>query len=373
MQLTIPAPLLRRPLEACAEIADKSGKRPVYAATRIDVEDGAIVCSATNSRESVVLRESGEIDAMSNGSVFLPSENLLRIVKAAKKESLTITWPESKPQAKLNYGSTWMKLPVEPPKNLPPIIGFNENLPSFRMPAAALTSLFQRAVVSIQTDFTNRALHGVCLRTQDDTVFMAATDGRRFSLVSMPVEGLDGVNVDILVPPPSMSRLRRLYDESDDAHIEIQASSARVCMRGPKGELSWRLIDGRFPDYEGHIPLVSAREMTLDRRALIDLLEQHAVIKTAGGMKHKLTFDDGRVRMDSSAGIDGAVSVSAEVPWEWEEIVVYLDPALVVDGLKVMRSKEVVMGIDSAQLPVLFKEVGTEHDYRYMVVPMSER
>ena len=80
MKLIAPADALRPAIEACSEIADKTGKRPVYAATRIDCDGATVKFSATNGNESLQLLVTKLIDPTSEGSVFLPSLNLMRII-----------------------------------------------------------------------------------------------------------------------------------------------------------------------------------------------------------------------------------------------------------------------------------------------------
>lgn len=358
-------------MEACAAIADKTGKRPVYAAVRIDIEGGVATFAATNGQQSIRVQLAQGIEPGSEGSVFLPSQNLLRMVKDAKKETFTVEWDGKKSMATIRYGENRLRLPIEPPENLPPIQTLNPKRPVVKLQASALTGLFRRTICAVQTDFTNRSLHGVCLRTKGDQIVMAATDGMRFSLIKNKIENPKDAKLDTLVPPPSLKHIDTLYHHADD-WMEIQATHSLFLVKGPAGEMSWRTIVGDFPDYEGHIPLTNMREMVVNRKALIEVCERHGVIQTVASMKHKLTLTKDRATFFSQAGVDGEVAATMKFPWEWEDMVVHLNPQLVVDGLSSMDAEEVLVGIDNPVSPLSFKEQGG-FDFRYMVVPMSER
>ncbi len=371
MKLIATADALRPALESCAELADKTGKRPVYASTRLDADGSSVLISATNGSESVVLRVSEGIDPTSSGSVFLPSINLLRIVKDADKGPIEITWHEKETGAYLTYGSTRMRLPTEPPDNLPTIARFNDKKPFVRIESSALTALFKRTTLAVQTDFTHRALHGVCVRTLGPQATLASTDGRRFALLKRTIENPNMAAIDLLVPPPGAKRLARLAKTGEQ--IDLQETRGKLMIRGPGGELTFRTIAGDFPDYEGHIPLTSARTMSVNRKALIATLSRHEVIQGTTAAKHKLLFTNGNMEMKSSCGVDGEVSVRLAVPWTWGSFTIYLDPRLVIDGLSAMESEEITVGIDDEVSPVVLREQTAAHDYRYMVVPMSQR
>ena len=359
-------------MEACASIADKSGKRPVYAATRIDIEDGVATFSATNGNESIRVQLAAGLDPGSEGSVFLPSENLLRAIKDAKKCEFAIKWNGKTQRATIDYAGARLRLPTEPPGNLPPIHGFSESRPSIKLQASALTGLFKRTVCAVQTDFTNRSLHGVCMRVKGTKLVMAATDGKKFSLVSYEIENPREAALDVLVPPPNPKQVATLFSLPEE-WMEVQSTVSKFTLRGPLGDMSWRTIAGTFPDYEGHIPLTSARELTVDRLALIEVLERHTVIQTSGGMKHKVTFREGEMEVHSESSVDGGLTATLGVPWTWEDMVIFLDPILACEGLKAMSSKDVLVGIDSPDQPLSFKEPDGDFNFRYMVVPMSER
>jgi len=372
MKLIAPADALRPAIEACAEIADKTGKRPVYAATRIDCDGSAVKFSAMNGTESLQLNVSDRIDPTSVGSVFLPSANLARIVKDAKKDTICLQWNGKSLHATLDYGTSRLKLPVEPPENLPPIVSFNPAKPFFTLTASALTSLFKRTTIAVQTDFTNRSLHGVCIRTDGATLKMASTDGRRFALVTATVENPDDAAFDTLAPPPGPKLLARVAGAGED-EVKVQATPSLLIVNGPSGQMSWRLISGKFPDYEGHVPLTAPFTMTLNRKDLLETLERHQLIKSVSSIKHRLTFTAGNLEMFSSAGVDGETTVNLELPWVWDDFVIHLDPGLVTAGLAAMSSEEITFGVDTPKTPVVFREIGKPFDCLYMVVPMSEQ
>ena len=101
MKLVMQGDRLRPLLENAAALAPGTGKRPSLECTRLSVEaDGSVVVAASNTKESIRLKSTAH--KWQEGSVFLPSENLLRLVKAAKSELVTISWNGTQPNFTVN-------------------------------------------------------------------------------------------------------------------------------------------------------------------------------------------------------------------------------------------------------------------------------
>lgn len=370
MKLKVQAPDIKTILDATASVAPGTAKRPQLECTRIDVAQGRVTFASTNLDETVWLTFDGEFEG-DPGQVYLPSANLLRVVKEAKKGEVLITWNGKSQKASIRMGGTTIKLPVEPPEHLPPILRFDEEKPFVSLPGSALTGLFTRTRFSIMTDFASRALGGVNLKLTPDQIEAAASDGKRISIVKVPCANQAALKVSAILPPISTANVKWLIHEPSDT-VDLQLTENRFLLRGPRGELTQGLICGQFPDYEGHVERHHPKSMEVERKPLIEFFDRAKIIKVVSEIKYKFALRAGEIHMSATAGVDGAVEAVLAVPWTWDDMDIPFDPSLLVDALKAMSSTHVILGFDTPASTILLTEINEDYDNHFAASPRFE-
>lgn len=366
MKFTVSAEVLRPLVEAAAELAPGSGKIPQLEACRLDVGDpDHLVVSASNMVESIRLNHE-PVRSPTPGSTFVPSVNLLRAIKAAKKEDVTISWDGKALHAVVQWGKTKVKLPTEPPANQRAFKRFDPKVKATTVPGAALAALIKRTAFAVQTDFASRTLGGVSIKVRTDKLELAATDGRRVAVARMPITGSN--DADIVVTPTSSKSIIRLV-EDEDGTVDLQTTGNVLILRGARGEASRRLLSGKFPDYEQHIPWTASKETKIDRKALIELIRNANLLKVTGGIETYFTFADNELKILAQASIEGTTAASMPIDWPWPEIKVNLDHTFVDQALKAMESEHVIVGLESAEAPVFVREISDAHEAINVIMP----
>jgi DNA polymerase III sliding clamp (beta) subunit (PCNA family) len=367
MKLIAPAGDLRPFIEACADIAPKKNKRPVLEATLITADATGVTFNATNLHDTVWLRTE-KIVPMKVGQVLLPSANLLRVIKEAGKEDISISWNGESLKATLAWGKSRIQLPVELPTSFPVIDRFDEKQGFIKLTASALTGHLKRTSFATQVAFTARALHGINVVVKGIAIAFAATDGMRFALVEAECENPDAIALDAIIPPVKLKQLRRLHEVGENK-LDVQATSSWLRIRGPNGELAWRLIAGVFPKWEGYVPRKVPKEMSVNRKALHGVVSAHKVVKSSLSKDYRIDLTDGNFKLTARAGIDGDMESELGCPWTHGDFAISLDPEFLEQGLNVMALDEIVFGVGSVRDPVLMREHTPDFTYIYSVVP----
>jgi DNA polymerase III sliding clamp (beta) subunit (PCNA family) len=367
MRLTATATKLKPFIDASAKLAPQTGKRPQLECTRIDVRGDRAVFSATNLIETVRLIYSDEMTG-EDGSVYLPSVNLQRVIREAKREEVTIEWNGKAQKATATFGAVRVALPVEPPDNLPVIPGFSDKDPFVTLLASAMAGTLARTTFAVQANFMARALAGVSLKIRRGQLEAAATDGTAIAIVRVDVVNPTMLVTDALLPPISHEAIARIAADKK-ANVDLQLTGGTLHLRGPGGELTWRLRTGQFPDYDGHVPERLAKAVEIPRRDLLSLLDKAHLLKVVTLPDYTFTVRRGELELLASAGIDGSVRAALEIEWPWPSLEISLDPGLLEVAVKAMDADMVSVGFESPEQPVLLREVTTLFDNRYAVSP----
>ena len=146
-----------------------------------------------------------------------------------------------------------------PPSEFPPGPDLSAAEPPVMMPAATLTAI-RRVAPCASSDETRYVLNGVFI-TRHLAGAVVATDGRRLAMQAAAVATADAILPKNLVSllddaacqSAAMWQRRPAYrppvDEPDGIHLEDIAS-----MKFPRATLTFRIIDGNYPNYRQVIP-----------------------------------------------------------------------------------------------------------------------
>jgi len=133
---------------------------------------------------------------------------------------------------------------------------------SWRVSARVLRLGIAQAAFAAATDETRPVLSGVLLTLEGDQLTLAAADGFRLAVRSVPLMDPVTEKLSLLVPSRTLIELARVLDDTDDA-VEIAATpnQNQILFRTPAGLgqtpnllVVSRLIEGQFPDYQRIIP-----------------------------------------------------------------------------------------------------------------------
>src|SRR5581483_12374793 len=140
---------------------------------------------------------------------------------------------------------------------------------------AAFAAALKQVVRAASKDDLRPILTGVLLAAHGNGLRLVATDSYRLAVrdlrgVSMLEEGQR-----VLVAAKRLSEVQRL---AGDGEIEVVLHDRDVVFRTSRAEVTARLIEGDFPNYEQLIPSGYPNRLTVDRDALTSAVERVSLI-----------------------------------------------------------------------------------------------
>ncbi len=134
---------------------------------------------------------------------------------------------------------------------------------SFTMPASILKESIGQVVFAAAPDDTRPVLAGVLVKLSAGTLTFAAADGFRLAVRTLDLpEGAP--ELLMIVPAKTLTEVARLLPDTDDeVQISTTPNGNQVYFAFGKTEITSRLIEGQFPDYQRIIPPSSKTNVTL--------------------------------------------------------------------------------------------------------------
>ncbi len=246
---------LLRALAHVQSVVEKRTTIPILANVMIAVRDSKLTLTATDMEIAIV--EDVTATASRNGACTAPAATLYEIVrKLPEGAEVELDCPGGDAQLGLRAGRYATSLVVLPTDDFPSMTA--GTLPhKFALPAHTLRALIDRTRFAISTEETRYYLNGIYIHaTESDGVKVlraVATDGHRLARVEEPLPTGAGAMPGVIVPRKTVAELRKLLDEVTE-DVEIALSDTRIQFKVGAIQLTSKLIDGTFPEYERVIP-----------------------------------------------------------------------------------------------------------------------
>lgn len=340
-------------------IAPTKHVKDVIQYAKATVRDGELYLMATDLEITIEIPV-GAVTAEQAGECLI-GPRLLKICREVMTDDVSVHVDEGK--AYVTAGVNEWTLVIPDPDEFPEPKDVTET------PVRIQTKDFQKAaartVFATCSEWTRYALGGVQLSQIGSIVTLAATDSRRLSVHSVPVEGDGVIPKDVVVPVKLFKALDQLRGE--EAEISVSGSSMQVTCDGDK---IWsRLVEGRFPNYQDVLPKTSNSEFSTVSSALSSSLRQSTIVTNAEsrGVDMSLDSEQGSITLTSSGQDVGSSSVSLPVQGTGA-FKLSLDPTYVLKFLRTLDNADSVeVFVIDATSPVKFTADGTT----YIVMPLS--
>jgi DNA polymerase-3 subunit beta len=187
---------------------------------------------------------------------------------------------------------------------------------AFSLPATALRALIDRTKFAMSTEETRYYLNGIYVHEADNdgvkVLRAVATDGHRLARFEMPLpdgaEGMPGV----IIPRKAVGELRKLVEEAADT-IEISLSESKVRFAFDHIELTSKLIDGTFPNYQQVIPTGNDKIVEVDPKLFSRAIDRVSTISDGKSRALKITLHGKTMTLSANSPDAGSATEDLEI------------------------------------------------------------
>ena len=345
---------------------------PITQSVLLVAEESRLKLSATNLEIALSCWVGAKVEE--DGAMVVPARLLSEFVSGLPNDKLDLTTTGQRNQMELKCARIEARIAGQNPEDFPPIPEVGEGS-TWKIDPEVLRKALSRVVFAAATDESRPVLTGVYTEIEGDTMTLAAADGFRLAVHTLPVSPPAAEKVSVIVPSRAYNELNRLLaDQEDPVEVTISAAGTQLMFHLKNADMMSQLIQGTFPNYQQLIP------KSYVTRSVVDVAEFLRATRLA-----TVFARDGsgivRLQMNSNGAEPGRIVVSArseEIGDNVDEIdaAVEGDPAKVAfnsrylaDVLAELGSGQVALETTSPSSPGVFHPVGSD-DYTHVVMPM---
>jgi DNA polymerase-3 subunit beta len=351
-------------------VVERRNTIPILSNVLIQAAKGRLTLTATDLDIEIV--ESLPSDVLRNGAATAPAHMLYDIVRkmpeGAQVQAELIAGDSGR--LAVSSGHIRFELACLPQEDFPQVSA--GALPHrFRLSADDLIALIEKTRFAISTEETRFYLNGIYLHATKEktpTLRAVATDGHRLARFELDLpDGAAGIP-GVIVPRKTVAELRRLLEDAEGA-IEIGLSDTKVQFTFNGVELTSKLIDGSFPDYQRVIPTGNDKVLMLDAKEFSQAVDRVSTISADKTRAVKLNVDRDRLTLSVVNPESGTATEDLGANYTAEGLEIGFNARYLLDITNQIVGKEVRFLLADAGSPTLIED---KDDARtlYVLMPM---
>ena len=257
-----------------------------------------------------------------------------------------------------------------------PLIFVPEEDNRINIPPDQLRLMIDQVAFAAATDETRPVLTGVLAELSVDKLTLAAADGYRLSVRSIPLEQGPERPMSVVIPARALQELRRISGEEEQpVQMLIAPNRNQVFFHLNDIDLVSQLVEGAFPDYRQIIPTSSNTKTTVNtvdfqkavRMAFIFARDASNVVRVqvvpngSGG--------PGRLIVSATSSEHGDNVSELDVTVQGGPIEIAFNARYLLDVLSVIDTAQVTLETRDPASPGVLRLVGN-NDFVHIIMPM---
>ena len=363
--LQIERDALLKPLQAVTGIVEKRHTLPILSNVLVECRQGELQLVATDLEIQVCTRcEAGAGAAEQSLTV---SARKLQDILRSLPEGSEVTLDAQNNRLQVRAGRSRFNLQTLPAADFPLLGDAGAPLAKVSLPQKDLRELLLLVQFSMAQQDIRYYLNGMLLVLDGGEIRVVATDGHRLSYASGGVAQQEQKH-EVILPRKAVLELARLMSDSGDP-VQVELYASQVKFRFGAIELTTKIIDGKFPDYNRVIPTSYQKRVALNRILLLQALQRAAILSNEKfrGVRWMLTGNSLRISCTNNEQEEAQEEL--EIDYSGEPLDVGFNITYLLDVLNNVESEQIDCAFGDANSSMLVT-LPDRSEYRYVVMPM---
>ncbi len=310
------------------------------------------------------------------GEITIPARLLTEFVSSLPAEPVDLSLPDGSKAVELKCARFEARISGVDAADFPPIPKVDDGITT-RVDVEALRQGISHVVFAVASEESRPVLTGVDARFEGDVLTLAAADGFRLAVYTLPLASSVTEATEVIIPGRTLAELNRLLaEEENPVAVTVNPNRSQILFRLKNTEIVSQLVQGQFPQYNQLIPQSHTTKAVVEISDLLRATRTAAIFARDGS---------GIVRLVATPGAGdlapGKITVSArseelgddvgelDATVEGEEAKIAFNGKYLVDVLSVLREQQVMLETTNPSSPGVIRPVGADN-YTHVVMPM---
>lgn len=366
---------LQRALSRVSRAVATRTALPVLSNVLLSTDNGRLRVAATNLEIGVTTWIDADIE--SEGRITIDARLLNEFVNTLPPGAVSLTTDDVRLSLTVQSGRDKASINGIDAEDFPVIPSVSTDGFYVDVDAQLLRDSITLVEFSAATDESRPVLAGVLTRFEGARMTLASADGFRMALVEQTLQNPVDERQELIVSAKSYRELARIIGDHDEP-IRLAVTPNRSQVLARIGDTEWvsRLIDGTFPDVRQIVPKDLTTRVDIGRETLLNAVRRagyfarennDVVFLTVQPGEDELT--PGSVEVSANAADRGNSQSFVDASVTGSEIRVAFNSHYLTDVLSVLRTGQVMIGLNGANAAGIVRASGNE-DCTHVIMPM---
>ncbi len=314
---------------------------PVLEDFLFDIQGNALTITASDLDTTV--KSTMEVRSDKNGSIAIPGKILLETLKSFPEQPLTFDVDPDTHAIKITSSYGKYRLAGESGKDFPEM----PSPPSehkITVDGNLLKEGISTTIFATTTDEMRMAMTGVYFAIDMNDITMVATDAHK--LVKFKMNSIaTNIVASFIVPKKGLALLKNsLGPES----VNFAFNDKNAFFSFGNTEISCRLVDQKFPDYNAVIPVGNNNILTISRTDLLGSLKRIAIYANKTTNQVSLNISDGSLTV-SAQDLDFSNEATEQLTcqYEGEPMTISFNAKFMIEMMNALHSENIRLELSS--------------------------
>ena len=219
---------------------------------------------------------------------------------------------------------------------------------------------------AVSFEQANYILNGILIELDKNYIKLIATDGRRLALSQekLPPQFFFKEKISLIVPIKTIREVSRILQEAESLKISI--TEKQVLFDTQDTQISSRLLEGKFPDYNQVLPPQAPYKLKIKRIHFLEALKRSLLLSTIDYQAVELELTPKKLILKKQTPDVGEMKEEVVAEFNGKQMKMGFNPNYLVDMLKNISEEEVEVEISEPEKPAVVRL-----DYfLYIVLPI---
>lgn len=362
-------------------VVEKRSSLPILSHVLIESKEGAISLRATDLE--IGLRQKCKATVKKEGAVTTDARKLYEIIRELSPDRVSLRstgsgWVE------VSSGRSRFRMASLDPKEFPALVSTpvsdvegKKPLVSVAIAGQTLREMIEKTLFAASPDESRPNLSGVYLEgraapkgQENGRLRMVASDGHRLSFIER--EAVGPVPADwpsAILPRKGLVEARKLLEKGDEK-TELVLHGSTLNVAKDSTELSMRLVEGDFPDYNQVIPRSENHVISFSREDLLSALRRLLILTTerSRGVKIQIEKDKMEISVNTPDLGEGVEEIA--VDYTGDNLVVGFNGRYLIEMLSVLEQEQKISFLLKDESSPCLIQAEKDAHFSYVVMPM---
>ncbi len=355
---------LLKPLQAVSGIVERRHTLPILANVLLEQKDGRLYVTATDLEMQITAHS--ELPGREAQAVTVAARKLQDLLRALPDDA-TLNIETSGTRMTVRAGRSRFNLQTLPAADYPRIGQGQDQVQALALPQKDLRGLLKSVEFAMAQQDIRYYLNGMLLVIDKGTLQAVATDGHRLSWASLAIDG-SYERQEVILPRKTVLELGKLLADVDDA-VTLDILANQVRFRFANVELTSKVVDGKFPDFNRVIPTGHPKHIELPRVELLAALQRAAILSNEKFRGVRLVLAPDQLKIICTNSEQEEAEEELEIAYRGDALDIGFNINYLLDVLQNMAVEKVALAFGDANSSALVT-VPDRDDYKYVVMPM---